>query len=96
MRSISSNVPLARVCIQFVLRECDIDDTARRYCNKALSLMTRASAVRRAPATVHRITAAEKRAVMALKHSDLTMHEIANQVGLANGGRVSEIMGRKR
>jgi hypothetical protein len=31
-----------------------------------------------------------------LRHSDMTMHEIAQEVGLRNGGRVSEILSGKR
>jgi hypothetical protein len=92
----SSNIPLARMIIRTALKECDMDETARRYCKLALGHMTRAHAVRRAPATPNRVTPAMRAAVRALKYTDLTMHEIANKVGLANGGRVSEIMGRKR
>jgi hypothetical protein len=82
-----SNIPLARSLLTTALAERDW-----RYVKKALSLMTRASPVRRAPPTHMRINGKQRAAVIALKHSDLTMHQIANKVGLANGGRVSEIM----
>jgi hypothetical protein len=91
-RSHPSNVPLARRCIYAALRECEMDALARRYCWAALRLMTRREAVRRAPAKAQRITSAQKRQVLALNPTELTIHEIANQVGLPNSGRVSEIL----
>ena len=92
----SSNIPLARSYLTYVLSNCDIDADARRYCKAALALMTRRAAVRRAPNQNVRITREHRRRVRALKNTDLTMHEIAIEVGLPNGGRVSEIMGGKR
>jgi hypothetical protein len=88
----SSNIPFARACLVLALKECRMDATARRYCKLALANMTRAPAVRRAPRKQTRITAAQKHAVRSLQHTDLTGTEIANRVGLANIGRVSEIM----
>jgi len=88
----SSNVPLARAHIEMAIRECQMDAQARRLCGAALVLMRRAPFVRMAPVKQTPITPAQKRAVMALKHSDLTSHEIANRVGLASAGRVSEIL----
>jgi AraC-like DNA-binding protein len=92
----SSDVPLARLYLRIALDEYKMDIGARQYLLAALSLMTRASAVRRAPATLQRITPEMRRAVLNLQHTDLTIHEIANAVGLANSGRVSEIMTGKR
>jgi hypothetical protein len=88
----SSNIPLARAYLMTALKDCIMDADARKYCRKALALMKRAPAVRRAPRKQTRITAAQKHAVRMLKYTDLSGHEIANKVGLANGGRVSEIM----
>ncbi len=87
-----SNVPLARACILFALAECVMDREARAYCNKALRLMHRRKAVRRSPAKGRRITADQKRRVKAMVHSELSQHEIANEVGITNSGRISEIM----
>ena len=88
----SSNVPFARACLVLALKECSMDATARRYCKLALANMTRAPAVRRAPKKQTPITARQKHAVRVLQHTTLTGTEIANKVGLANAGRVSEIM----
>ena len=92
----SSDIPRARDYIILAMEQGIMNPFARRCCTEALVLMKRSYPVRRAPPTRKRITPSQKRAVLALKHSDLTMHEIANRVGLANGGRVSEIMGHKR
>jgi hypothetical protein len=96
MRNRSSNVPQARAFIRYVIEYCHIDHKARCYCVAALALMTRQSAVRRAPAKHIRITGEQKRRVRAMKHTPLTYHEIANEIGIANSGRVSEIMRHKR
>jgi hypothetical protein len=88
----SSNIPFARACLVLALKECSMDATARRYCKLALANMTRAPAVRRAPTKQRPITSQQKHAVKVLQHTTLTGTEIANKVGLANAGRVSEIM----
>lgn len=82
-----SNIPLARSLLTTGLAQRDW-----RYVRKALALMTRASPVRRAPPTPTHINKKQRATVLALKHSNLTMHQIANKVGIANMGRVSEIM----
>ena len=92
----SSNIPLARHYLQLALADGDMDAVAHGYCTQALRLMTRAHAVRRAPSTPVRVTPSIRLAVRALRDTDLTMHEIADRVGLPNIGRVSEIMRRKR
>jgi hypothetical protein len=91
-----SDVPLARAHISEALAYCVMDEAARNHCMIAHSLMTRAHAVRRAPDHPQLITDEQKRRVRALKDSDLTYHEITNQVGLPNAGRVSEIMAGRR
>jgi hypothetical protein len=96
INSLGSDIPLARAHLYEAVAYCVMDATARRHCLTALSLMSRRSAVRRAPVHQQRITPEQKRRVRALQHSEMTMHEIANAVGLANGGRVSEIMTHKR
>jgi len=94
--SYGSNVPFARSCLQIAITECVMDRRARNCCLLALRWMRRRKAVRRAPAKGKRITAEQKRQVRAMKHSELSQHEIANTVGLTNSGRVSEIMGGLR
>jgi hypothetical protein len=91
-----SDIPLARTFLLTALKEGDMDDNTRRWIKHALRLMTRESPVRRAPAKKQRITDKQKAAARLLKYTNLTMHEIANKVGIANGGRVSEIMTGKR
>jgi hypothetical protein len=75
-----------------------MDEEARRMCRRALRLMVRAKAVRRAKRKQTVITAAQKRAArqIAAAEPDTHYHEIANRVGLVNAGRVSEIVTRKR
>jgi hypothetical protein len=94
----SSDVPLARQVLQTVLKECDIDDTARRLIRRAIGLMIRAKQVRRARAKHLTITATQKARArrIATCEPDTTYHEIANRTGIANGGRVSEIITGKR
>jgi hypothetical protein len=87
-----SNVPFARACIILAINECVMDRKARQYLLKALRWMHRRKAVRRAPATPQHITAQQKHRTRALINSELTYHEIANEVGIANSGRISEIM----
>ena len=89
----SSDIPKARSLIKTGIKLGDW-----RYIKAALPLMTRAKAVRRARQKQKPITAAQKRAVLVLVKQDPDMHyhEIANRVGLANGGRVSEIVTGRR
>ncbi len=91
-----SNVPLGRAYLMLALTQCVMDRSARYCCLKALHLMHRRKAVRRAPAKGRRITAEQKRRVKAMQHSGLSQHEIANEFGLTNSGRVSEIMNNLR
>ena len=93
MRNPSSDIPKARALLMTALKLKDW-----RYVRAALPLMTRAKAVRRAKAKQKTITPAQKRAVfrIAAEEPDTHCHEIANRVGLANGGRVSEILTGKR
>jgi hypothetical protein len=73
-----------------------MDDGTRRWIKQALKLMTRESPVRRASPRRQRITDSQKIAARKLKYTDMTYHEIANKVGIPNGGRISEIMTGKR
>jgi len=87
-----SDCPRARICLGYAL-ECDMDDAARMYVMRALALLYRRRAVRRAPDRAQRITAEQKRKVRSLKYAlEYTYHDIANLTGVNNTGRISEIM----
>ena len=92
-RNPSSDIPKARRLLIEGMQRKDWD-----YVHAALLLMTRAKAVRRARRKQGRITEAQKRKVLliAMKEPDTHYHEIADRVGLTNGGRVSEIVTGKR
>ena len=89
----SSDVPKAR---QLLLTGLELEDWD--YVEAALPLMVRAKAVRRAKRKQRKITPAQIRAArrIALLEPDTHEHEIANRVGVANGGRISEILTGKR
>ena len=58
--------------------------------------MRRDRPVRRAPATRRPITRVIRQQIHVLSGTDLTEHEIANEVGIRNSGRVSEVLNGKR
>ena len=87
----SSDIPRARSLLKTGLQTKDW-----RYVQAALKFMTRAKAVRKAPSKRQPITSRQKALARSLVHTDMTYHEIANKVGVANGGRISEIMTGKR
>jgi hypothetical protein len=89
----SSDVPRARALLLTGLAKRDWS-----YVKAALPLMTRAKAVRRAKRKQGPITPAQKRMVqrIATLEPDTNIHEIANRTGVANGGRISEILTGKR
>ena len=93
MTNPSSDVPKARS-----LLETGIQTRDWRYVKKAMPLLFRAKAVRRAKRKQRKITPAQIRAanLIAVREPDTHYHEIANRTGLANGGRVSEIVTGKR
>ena len=65
--------------------------------DQALDLMTREAAVRRAAPRYKKITKSIRKQVMELKEDpNYTDHQIANETGLRNAGRVSEIHTGKR
>jgi len=71
-------------------------DEAHDLSRKAEALTVRASPVRRAPMEMEFISSDMREAVIDLAETEMTMHQIAEQVGLRNGGRVSEILRGKR
>jgi hypothetical protein len=64
------------------------------YVVAALTLMTRAKAIRRARVKARKITAKQIQAAhrIAAAEPDTHIHEIANRVGVPNAGRISEIL----
>lgn len=92
-----SNVPLARTIIEEVLLTDTISALGRRQLRRALRLMKRVPYCRRAPAQRKVIDKHLRRRVrLLIDNTDLTMHEIANKVGLRSSGRISEVAHRKR
>jgi hypothetical protein len=84
-----SDVPKARSLLETGIRLRDW-----RYVKRALPLLFRAKAVRRARSKHKKITSAQIRETMriALTEPDTSLHEITNRTGLPNAGRASEIV----
>jgi len=91
-----SDVPKAREIILTVLKMFDLDPAVRRYLHKALALMTREKAIRRARGVRTKISADTRRKIHNMALTEMTMHEIAEHTGVHNIGRVSEVLNRKR
>ena len=88
-----SSVPTARSIISTILLFYpDLPKDVKDLLQQALALMTREKQIRRAPAVRIRINRDMRRKMHVLNASDLTVHEIADQVGVRNGGRVSEVL----
>lgn len=95
--STMSNVPLARTIIEEVLLTDTISAVGRRQLRRALRLMRRVPYCRRAPSKRKVIDKYLRRRVkMLMDNTDMTMHEIANKVGLRSSGRISEVAHGKR
>ena len=91
-----SDIPRAREIIEAILKIVELNPIVRRELHKALALMTREKHIRRARGTRCKIDVSMRRKIRNLSLTDMTMHEIADQVGLHNIGRVSEVLNRKR
>jgi hypothetical protein len=74
----------------------DLLDTAMQSLRDAKRLMVREPPVKRAKSTRTLYTEALRREVRRLARLGKSHHQIANLVGLPNGGRVSEILNGKR
>jgi hypothetical protein len=74
----------------------DLPADVKRLLEQALLLMKRDRPIRRAPAVRTRIDRDMRHQMFRLNASDLTIHEIANEVGVRNSGRVSEVLNGKR
>lgn len=92
-----SDIPRARELLSEIENMTDLVQI-RRQVRRAIGLMTREPACRRAP---------EKRIVLDYKvkarirhlaryNPELTIHQIAEIVGVRNNGRVSEVLNGKR
>lgn len=92
-----SNIPRARKLIGFVLDNKSLNPMDRKRLKLALRLMHRVKYCRRAPAKRQVIDRNIRRKVRRLADTtDMTMHEIANVVGLRSSGRISDVMHGKR
>jgi len=88
-----SDIAQARELIEQVLNFIPpLPVPAQRKLRQALVLMWREPPVRRAPAKPTIITAKIRKLVKDLNNTGLTEHQIAERVGLRNGGRISEIL----
>ena len=92
-----SDIPRARQLIEHVLDTENPSPEIRHYLKRVLRLMHRVPFCRRAPVKRKKIDRNLRRRVHHLATTtDMTMHEIANKVGLRSSGRVSDIMHEKR
>lgn len=92
-----SNIPRARELIEHVLDTEKPSPEIRHYLRRALRLMRRVPFCRRASAKPMVIDRNLRQRVRQLAETtDMTMHEIANKVGLRSSGRVSDVMHGKR
>lgn len=91
-----SDIPKARALLNEIETMTDLV-TIRRQVRRAIGLMIREPACRRAPekrvVLDHKIKA---RIRWLARHTDLTEHQIAEEVGVRNTGRVSEVLNGKR
>lgn len=95
----SSDVPGARELIEQVLLSqlSTLASYDRVRLRKALVKLYRAKPIRKAPPHRTVITKRKRERVRDLVHgSKMTFHEIANQTGLNNSGRVTDIMQGRR
>jgi hypothetical protein len=75
-----------------IIKARELIAASRNLLDLALNMMTREPAVKRAPAKRVKITEAIRSQVKTLAKEGKTEHQIAEQVGLRNAGRVSEIL----
>jgi hypothetical protein len=92
-----SEIILARRLVVDVLKFGEMDLPSKIRLERALELMVREPACRRATPHTVRITAAMRADIHHLADTtNLTMHEISERVGVHNIGRVSEVLTGKR
>lgn len=92
-----SDIIKARENIEDVLEHGKIDARSRRTLRRALALMYREPAIRRATARRVVIDLIKRREVRRLAATtDMTAHQIADAVGLRNSGRVSDVLHGRR
>jgi AraC-like DNA-binding protein len=92
-----SDIVKAREILESIIKDqCSDEDTVYRI-RKALRLMYRAPCIRRAPGRRKAISRNLRREIRRLAaRTEMTMQEIANQVGLGSSGRISEVLHHKR
>jgi hypothetical protein len=90
-----SDIPRARELLQEIESMTDLSQIKRQV-RRAIGLMTRERAVRRAPSRPTIITLATRKYIRKLAGTDHTLHEIANLTGIYNIGRISEVLNGHR
>jgi hypothetical protein len=90
-----SDIPRARELLNEIEQMTDLIQI-RRQVRRAIGLMTREPACRRAPGRPTIITPATRKYIRKLAGTDHTIHEIANLTGIYNMGRISEVLNGRR
>jgi hypothetical protein len=91
-----SDIPAAREALKEAKKIKDLPQDARNLINKALRLMWRDKAIRRAPGKPSNIGILKRAQIRHLaRTTNMTMHQIAMSVGVRNSGRVSEVLNGK-
>lgn len=92
-----SDIPKARALLHEILADKRVGPRVKQKVHRALALLYREKADRKAPAKRQVIDMKLRLRVKRLRRTtDLTQHEIANRVGVGSSGRISEIMHGKR
>jgi hypothetical protein len=93
-----SDIVKARYLIEQVLQtDGTLSRTTRLRLRTAHMLMFRAKTIRRAPPQRRAIDRKMRRTIRRLvATTDMSMHDIANAVGLRSSGRISEVLHHKR
>jgi hypothetical protein len=90
-----SDIPRARELLNEVEHMTELLQI-RRQVRRAIGLMTREPACRRAPSRPTIITPSTRKYIRKLARTDHTLHEIANLTGIYNMGRISEVLNGRR
>ena len=92
-----SNIPKARRLLEAFIMTVRLTPKEKRHLRYIVKLTRRRRYVRVATRRREKIDPAMKRRIrMLVANTDMTMHEIANKVGLRSSGRVSEVVHGKR
>ena len=96
-RKVSPKIPRARGILENLIALNLVDAEAKRHIRRALKLMYREKQIRRAPRSKQvKITPRMRATIHDLLAGPLTMHDIADSMGLKRSGTISEIAHGKR